>query len=109
MYAFRKPFAAAKYEGLQFFDTDLQIKTAFVLSQIIGYCLSKYLGCKVCSELSRNNRAKALVGLIFVAFAALIGFAIAPPNLKVVAMFFNGLPLGMIWGLVSRYLEGRKT
>lgn len=109
MYAFRKPFAAAKYEGLQFFDTDLQIKTAFVLSQIIGYCLSKYLGCKVCSELSRSNRAKALVGFIFVAFAALIGFAIAPPNLKFVAMFFNGLPLGMIWGLVSRYLEGRKT
>ena len=32
-----------------------------------------------------------------------------PENLKVVAIFFNGLPLGMVWGLVSRYLEGRKT
>ena len=50
MYAFRKPFSAAKYEGLQFMDTDLQIKTAFVISQIIGYCLSKYMGCKFCSE-----------------------------------------------------------
>ena len=109
MYAFRKPFSAAKYEGLQFMDTDLQIKTVFVISQIIGYCLSKYLGCKVCSEVSRNNQAKALIGMILMALVALVGFAIAPPNLKVVAMFFNGLPLGMIWGLVSRYLEGRKT
>lgn len=109
MYAFRKPFGVAKYEGLQFMDTDLQIKTAFVISQIIGYCLSKYMGCKFCSEVKRANRARALVGMILIALAALFGFAVAPPNLKVVFMFFNGIPLGMIWGLVSRYLEGRKT
>ena len=44
MYAFRKPFSAAKYEGLQFMDTEVQLKTAFVISQIIGYTISKYLG-----------------------------------------------------------------
>ena len=109
MYAFRKPFSAAKYEGLQFMDTEVQIKTAFVISQIIGYTISKYLGCKICSEVSRSNQAKALGGVILIAFVALVGFAVLPENLKVVAMFFNGLPLGMIWGLVSRYLEGRKT
>ena len=76
MYAFRKPFSAAKYEGLQFMDTDLQIKTVFVISQLIGYCLSKYLGCKVCSEVNRSNQAKALIGMILMALAALIGFAI---------------------------------
>ena len=109
MYAFRKPFSAAKYEGLQFMDTEVQLKTAFVISQIIGYTISKYLGCKVCSEVSRSNQAKALGGVILIAFVALVGFAVLPENLKVVAIFFNGLPLGMVWGLVSRYLEGRKT
>ena len=109
MYAFRKPFSAAKYEGLQFMDTEVQLKTAFVISQIIGYTISKYLGCKVCSEVSRSNQAKALVGVILIAFVALLGFAVLPENLKVIAIFFNGLPLGMVWGLVSRYLEGRKT
>ena len=109
MYAFRKPFSAAKYEGLEFLDTEINLKTAFVISQVIGYTISKYLGCKVCSEVNRSSQAKTLIAMIGIALAALVGFALAPQNLKVVAIFFNGLPLGMIWGLVSRYLEGRKT
>jgi hypothetical protein len=109
MYAFRKPFSAAEYKDLFFGDTGINLKTAFVISQIIGYTISKYLGCKFCSEVSRSSQAKALIAMIGIALAALVGFAIAPQNLKVVAIFFNGLPLGMIWGLVSRYLEGRKT
>ena len=47
--------------------------------------------------------------MIIIAESALLGFAILPENLKVLAIFINGLPLGMVWGLVSRYLEGRKT
>jgi len=38
-----------------------------------------------------------------------VAFAVAPGSWKVLAMFFNGLPLGMVWGLVVRYLEGRRT
>jgi hypothetical protein len=30
-------------------------------------------------------------------------------SFKVVAIFLNGLPLGMVWGLVVWYLEGRRT
>lgn len=40
---------------------------------------------------------------------ALVLFAVLPPNWKIVAIFLNGLPLGMVWGLVVRYLEGRRT
>ena len=47
--------------------------------------------------------------MIVVAEAALLGFALLPGNLKVLAIFINGLPLRMVWGLVSRYLVGRKT
>ena len=46
MYAFRKPFSAAKYEGLQFLGTNLDLKTVFVVSQIMGYALSKAIGIK---------------------------------------------------------------
>src|SRR5262249_29751242 len=109
MYAFRKPFAAAKFSGAHFLGTAVDLKTAFVISQIIGYALSKYLGIKVCSEATRGRRARLLVGLILCAEAALFLFALTPPAVQVVALFLNGLPLGMVWGLVVRYLEGRRT
>ena len=108
MYAFRKPFGAATFEGLEFL-WGINLKTAFVIGQIIGYTLSKYYGCKYCSEIGRSQQAKALVLMIVIAETALLGFALLPGNLKVLAIFINGLPLGMVWGLVSRYLEGRKT
>ncbi len=109
MYAFRKPFAAAKYEGLAFFDTEVDFKTILVISQIIGYALSKYVGIKVCSEISRNNLARFLVGLILFAEFALLLFGLVPEQFKVAAIFLNGIPLGMVWGSVSRYLEGRRA
>lgn len=109
MYAFRKPFAAAGYKGMHLLQTGIELKTAFVISQIVGYTVSKYIGIKVCSEVSRGRRAAALVGLIACAEAALLLFALLPPNLKVLAIFLNGLPLGMVWGMVVWYLEGRRT
>src|SRR5207247_1252660 len=61
MYAFRKPFAAAKFEGEFFLGTTVALKTAIVISQIIGYALSKCIGIKVCSEVSPTRRAITLV------------------------------------------------
>jgi phosphonate degradation associated HDIG domain protein len=109
MYAFRKPFAAARFEGQQFLGGEIGLKTAFVVSQILGYTASKYIGIKVCPEVRPGRRAGLLVFLIVCAEAALVFFAILPRDLKVVAIFCNGLPLGMVWGLVVWYLEGRLT
>lgn len=109
MYAFRKPFTAATFDGLSFFGTDVTLKTALVISQILGYALSKYVGIKVCSEMHPDRRAKALVLLILVAEFSLLLFGMAPVQWKFAAIFFNGLPLGMVWGLVVWYLEGRRT
>src|SRR2546425_5488407 len=105
MYAFRKPFAAARFEGQFFFGSAVELKTAIVISQIIGYTLSKYIGIKFCSEITPARRAWALLVLIGWAELALVAFALAPDNLKVIAIFLNGLPLGMVWGLVVWYLE----
>lgn len=109
MYAFRKPFSAATFEGLSVLGTEVELKTAFVVSQIIGYAASKFLGIKFCTEASRRARPWLLVLLVAAAELALVLFAILPNEWKIVAIFFNGLPLGMVWGLVVRYLEGRRT
>ena len=42
MYAFRKPFTAATYEGLCVFGIGL--KTALITAQVSGYTLSKLMG-----------------------------------------------------------------
>jgi hypothetical protein len=109
MYAFRKPFAAARFEGAHFLDGSLELKSALVISQVVGYALSKYIGIKVVSELAPRHHAVALVGLIVWAEAALFVFAGLPGDAKVIGIFLNGLSLGMVWGLVVRYLEGRVT
>src|SRR5262249_34508666 len=109
MYAFRKPFAAARFDGEYFLGGEVALKTAFVVSQILGYTVSKYIGIKVCPEVRPGRRAATLVLLVLAAQAALILFALLPRDLKVVAMFCNGLPLGMVWGLVVWHLEGRLT
>jgi hypothetical protein len=107
MYAFRKPFAAATYDGVGWLGLDL--KTAFVTSQVLGYTVSKFLGIKWVSEVTRAGRLRLLLVLVLLAEIALLGFAVLPPSGKVAALFCNGLPLGMIWGLVVRYLEGRRA
>ena len=109
MYAFRKPFTVATFEGLKLWSSDVDLKTAIVISQIIGYTVSKYVGIKFCSEITWRRRALALVLLILWAEAALVLFGVLPNEWKLLAIFLNGFPLGMIWGLVVGYLEGRRT
>jgi hypothetical protein len=113
MYGFRKPFTAATYEGTALGITVggglIEAKTIFVIAQIFGYCTSKYLGTKICSEVRHERLGLALTGAIVFALLSLLGFAVLPPALKVLAIFLNGLPLGVVWGLIVRYLEGRRT
>lgn len=108
MYAFRKPFAAAAFEGTVT-DSALTLKTALVIAQIVGYTLSKYAGIRVLSELPARRRPALLLGLVGTAWAALLLFGLLPGLWKLLPMFVNGLALGMIWGLVVGYLEGRST
>ena len=107
MYAFRKPWAASDWEGASV--GALELKIALGTAQLLGYALSKFLGIKLVAELPHARRAAALVGLIAVAELALLVFAVVGPTGKVVAIFFNGVPLGAVWGLVFGFLEGRRT
>ena len=78
MYAFRKPYDAATFDGLKFLDTPIDLKTALVIGQILGYTVSKFLGTKVCAEVSSGRRAAVLVALIAIAQLALVAFAVLP-------------------------------
>lgn len=106
MYAFRKPFTAATFDGETVFGWDL--KTSLVLSQLLGYTLSKFIGIKIVSEMEARYRAMSIVGLVALSEAALVGFAFLPVPLKLPMIFLNGLPLGMVFGLILGFLEGRK-
>lgn len=106
MYAFRKPFTAGTFEDQLIWGYGL--KSVLVISQLAGYMLSKFIGIKVISEMRKERRAAAIIGLIAFAELALVGFAYASGPLRVVMMFLNGLPLGMVFGLVLGFLEGRR-
>jgi Family of unknown function (DUF5690) len=106
MYAFRKPFAAGTFSGLSLWGLDY--KTVLIIAQVLGYMASKFLGIKYISELPANWRIVALFVLIGTAELSLILFAITPYPYNFVWLFVNGLPLGMVFGVVFSFLEGRR-
>ncbi|MBX3257190.1 MAG: hypothetical protein KF862_23855 [Chitinophagaceae bacterium] len=106
MYAFRKPFNAGTYEGLSLWG--IHYKIVLIISQVFGYMLSKFIGIKVISELKSASRSKLIIGLILFAETALLLFGLVPYPYNFFFLFLNGLPLGMIWGIVFSYLEGRR-
>lgn len=106
MYAYRKPFAVASYAHVAGLVIDYKI--ALVIFQVIGYALSKIIGVKFISELPGRYRAIAILALIGAAEAMLVAFALIPPPWNIACLFFNGLALGLIWGLVFGFLEGRR-
>jgi MFS family permease len=106
MYAFRKPFNAGTYSGMELSGIDY--KSVLIISQAIGYMLSKFIGIKIISELKAVSRNKLIIALILVAEAALLLFGLVPYPYNFLCLFLNGLPLGMVWGVVFSYLEGRR-
>ncbi|WP_404549340.1 DUF5690 family protein [Dyella jejuensis] len=106
MYAFRKPFTAASFGGMQVAGIDY--KVWLVIVQVLGYMLSKVRGITWIAEIQRRRRARTLAGLIGFSWLALLGFALVPAPWNIPFLFLNGLPLGMVWGVIFGYLEGRR-
>jgi hypothetical protein len=105
MYAFRKPFTAATFTDAAL--GGIGYKTVLVTAQVLGYTLSKFLGIKVISELPPRRRAALLLGLTAGGEVALLLFGLTPAPFNFVWLFLNGVPLGMVFGLVLGFLEGR--
>jgi hypothetical protein len=106
-YVFRKPFTAALFAGGTVWG--LEEKAVLVIAQTLGYASAKVLGVRVIAETPPERRAVAILALIGLAEAALFLFGLAPSPLHVLCLFVNGLSLGMVFGMVIGFLEGRRT
>ena len=106
MYAFRKGITAATFEGMVFWGIDYKIW--LITLQVLGYALSKLIGIKVVSEMKPAQRAFFILSFIGISELALLGFALVPAPYNIPFLFLNGLPLGMVYGTVLGFLEGRR-
>ena len=106
MYAFRKGITAVTFEGMMY--AGISYKIWLIMAQVLGYALSKRIGVKVVSEMPPGRRVISILGFITVAELALLGFALVPAPWNIVFLFLNGLPLGMVYGVVLSFLEGRR-
>jgi MFS family permease len=107
MTAFRKAYNVAPYSGYDLWGIDY--KVILVIIQVLGYMLSKFYGIKFISELKRFGRGKLILILVLISWAAWLSFAVIPPPYNFWALLFNGFPLGMLWGIVFSYIEGRRA
>ena len=107
MYGFRKPYTAATYAHTTFFHLDYKI--LLVIAQTLGYVIAKWIGIKVVSEVRAGQRIRLLIGLIALAELMLLLFGIVPRPWNIVCLLLNGLSLGMVFGPVLSFLEGRKN
>lgn len=107
MYAFRKPFTVGTFQGYELWG--INYKIVLIIAQVIGYTISKFIGIKVISEVKKERRPWLIITFILLAELALLGFGLVKAPYNFIFLFLNGLPLGMIWGLVFSYLEGRSV
>ena len=106
MYAFRKPFTAGNFHDVTLWGIDYKI--ILVIAQVMGYATAKGLGIKFVSEILPQNRAKNILLMIAFAGLNLLFFALIKPPYNFIFLYFNGLGLGMVYGLVFSFLEGRQ-
>lgn len=107
IFAFRKAFNVAAYEGHTVLGLDYKI--VLVITQVFGYMSSKFYGIRFISEMKRAGRGRLILLLVGLSWVAWLLFALIPPPYNAWCLFFNGFPLGMIWGIVFSYVEGRRT
>jgi hypothetical protein len=106
IYAFRKAFPVATFDGISYWG--ISYKVWLVTFQVIGYALSKFAGIKIISELKPTSRAIGVLWMACIAGVAWFFFAIVPPPYNIIFLLINGFPLGLVWGMIFGYLEGRR-
>lgn len=107
IFGFRKSFTVATFDGITV--AGYGYKTVLVICQMLGYLLAKFYGIKYISELKRTGRGKIILVITGFAWLCWLFFAIVPVPYNVVFLFLNGFPLGILWGVVFSYVEGRRS
>ncbi|HEU4470673.1 MAG TPA: DUF5690 family protein [Flavisolibacter sp.] len=105
--SFRKAFNVAPYSGYRL--AGMNYKDVLVISQLLGYMASKFYGIRFVSEMKRIGRGRLIFALIGFSWLAWLLFAIIPPPYNFWTLFLNGFPLGILWGVLFSYVEGRRA
>jgi hypothetical protein len=106
IYAFRKSFTAATFDGLEY--AGHSYKSWLIISQVLGYGAAKFFGIKYIAELNPNKRTSGILLMVGIAALSWLLFALVPAPYNIVFLFMNGFPLGLVWGMVFGFLEGRR-
>ena len=107
VYGLRKPFTVAGFADSRWLG--IGFKEWLLISQVLGYMLSKFVGIKVIAEMPPWGRARGIIGLASIALLSLVVFGLMPRPYSAVCLFVNGLALGLTFGLVLAFLEGRRA
>ena len=107
IFGFRKTYTVGTFDNMTIFG--LGYKEMLVITQALGYLSSKFFGIRFISELKRWGRWKVILLLTGIAWMSWLFFAIVPSPYNIVFLFLNGFPLGLLWGVVFSYIEGRKS
>jgi hypothetical protein len=106
VYALRKTYTAATFDGLSYWG--VSYKVWLITFQVIGYGLAKFAGIRVIAELKPSARARGILVMSLIAAVSWLFFAVIPPPYNLIFLFANGFPLGLVWGMVFVYMEGRR-
>lgn len=107
VFGFRKTYTAGTFDDMSVFG--LGYKELLVITQALGYLSSKFFGIRFIAGMKRFGRWKIILSLVFVSWMAWLFFALVPAPWNIIFLFMNGFPLGLLWGVVFSYVEGRKT
>jgi len=106
MYAIRRPFSALVYDNMILWGTN--VKIWMVLAQLLGYTLSKFYGIRLLGKIKPEDRGIYLIAILSIATLPLFLLQYTPIEAWPWLMLLNGFPLGLVWGIVFSYVEGRK-
>lgn len=107
LFGFRKSFTVCTFDGLVFMG--IGYKSCLVIAQVFGYMLAKFYGIRFIAALERKGRYKIILTLTGIGWLSWLFFAVVPAPYNIIFLFTNGFPLGMLWGVVFSYIEGRRA
>ncbi len=106
-YPFRRAYTAATFEELYFWG--IHFKILIITAQVLGFAVSKGIGVKIVSEMKPENRAKGLLLFTGLSWICMLFFGITPAPYNLIFVFLGSLPLGLFYGVILGFLEGRKN
>lgn len=106
-YPFRRAYTAATYEDLVF--AGVNFKILIITAQVLGFAVSKGLGIKYVSEMLPEKRSRNLLIMISLSLICYLFFGLISAPYNLFFIFLASLPLGMVYGTILGFLEGRKT